>query len=109
MYLCTSVFFFFFKFVVCKLCRFFPFFEKVFSNSHYSNEFSQFLGKKIVATVRKFTKKNHCSVQGFSHSGFICYDGPCNFSFSPQATPIIATGQGEPAPKPAPKLVHSPS
>jgi hypothetical protein len=39
------------------------------------------------------------------HSGFICYDRPSNFSFSPQAAPIIATGQGEPAPT----LAHSPS
>jgi hypothetical protein len=43
----------------------------------------------------------------FFHSRFICYDRrPRNFSFSPQAAPIIATGQGEP---PAPTLVHSPS
>ncbi len=41
----------------------------------------------------------------FFNSGFICYDRPCNFSFFPQAVPIIATGQGEPAPT----LVHSPS
>jgi hypothetical protein len=34
----------------------------------------------------------------FFHSGFICYDRPCNFSFSPQAAPIIATGQGETTP-----------
>ncbi len=39
------------------------------------------------------------------NSRFICYDRPCNFSFSPQAAPIIATGQGEQAPT----LVHSPS
>jgi hypothetical protein len=30
----------------------------------------------------------------FFHSGFICCDRPFNFSFSPQAPPIIATGQG---------------
>jgi hypothetical protein len=56
--------------------------------------------------MRKFTKKNHTSLQNFfffSYSGFICYDLPCNFSFSPQAVPIIATGWGEPAPT----LVHS--
>jgi hypothetical protein len=41
----------------------------------------------------------------FFYSAFICYDHPCNFSFSPQAPPIIATGLGEPAPT----LVHSPS
>jgi hypothetical protein len=41
----------------------------------------------------------------FFHSGFICYDRACNFSFSPQAPPIIPTGLGEPAPT----LVHSPS
>jgi hypothetical protein len=56
--------------------------------------------------VHKFTKKNHSSLQNFfffSYSGFICYDLPCNFSFSPQAAPIITTGWGEPAPT----LVHS--
>jgi hypothetical protein len=43
----------------------------------------------------------------FFHSGFICYDRhPSNFSFSPEAAPIIATGQGEPAPT---LVVHSPS
>jgi hypothetical protein len=41
----------------------------------------------------------------FFHSGFICYDRPCNFYFSPQAPPIGAIGHGEPAPT----LVHSPS
>jgi hypothetical protein len=41
----------------------------------------------------------------FFHSRFICYDPRCNFSFSPQAAaPVIATGQGEPAPT---TLVHS--
>jgi hypothetical protein len=56
--------------------------------------------------MRKFTKKNHTSLQNFfffSYSGLICYDLPCNFSFSLQAVPIIATGWGEPAPT----LVHS--
>jgi hypothetical protein len=41
----------------------------------------------------------------FFHSGFICYDRQCNFSFSLRAAPIVATGRGEPAPA----LVHSAS
>jgi len=64
-YLYTRVFSFFLNFAVCKLCPLFPFLSIFFSNSHYWNEFSQFLQNHFVATVRKFTKRNHCSVQNF--------------------------------------------
>jgi hypothetical protein len=87
---------------------FFPFFD------HFFLEFT-LLKKKIPISSK--TICSHCAKIRqeksllctefllFFHSGFICYDRPCNFSFSPQAAPIIATGQGEPAPT----LVHSPS
>ncbi len=64
-YLYTSVFFFFF-FPILQFVNFvhlFHFLSIFFSNSHYRNEFSQFLKIQFVATVRKFTKKNHCPEQ----------------------------------------------
>ncbi len=102
-YFCTSISFSF-SFPILWFVNFVDFSH--FLIIFYHHEFtvfkkkSQFLQKNFVATVRKFTKKNH-----FFHSGFICYDRPRNFSFSPQAAAIIATGQGEPAPT----LVHSTS
>jgi hypothetical protein len=111
-YLCTSDFFFFlffFNFVVCKFCQNFPFFEHFFS-----------LEFTLLKRVFSISSKNICSHSAkshqeksllctefllFFHSEIICYDRPCNFSFSPQAPPIIATDQGEPAPT----LVHSAS
>jgi hypothetical protein len=113
-YLCTSVFFFFpfpsfFNFVVCKLCWFFPF------HVHFFLEFT--LLKRIFPISSKFLCSHSAKIHQekksllctdfllFFDSRFICYDRPCNFSFSTQAAPIIATGPGEPAPT----LVHSPS
>ncbi len=107
-YTSVSVFSFSFLFLILLFVNFVDFFHflRFFSRLHTSiNKFPNFFRKKIVATVRKSTKKNHCSEQGFFHSGFLCYDHPCNFSFCPQAPPIVATGRGEPAPK----LVHLPS
>jgi len=111
-FLYHSVFFFFFlfflNFAVCKLCPFLPFFE------HFVLEFT------LLKRIFPISSKTFCSHSAkihqeksllctefllFFHSGFICYDRPCNFSFYPQAPPIIATGQGEPAPA----LVHSPA
>jgi hypothetical protein len=62
-----SVFFFFFLFFfsILQFVNFVHFLSIFFWNSHYWNEFSQFLQKHFVATVQKFTKKNHCSVQNF--------------------------------------------
>ncbi len=103
-------FFFFPNFVVCKFCRFFPLFYHFLSPRIHSIFFlkSQFLQKKLCShSVKIHQEKSLLCTEFllFFHSGFICYDRPCNFSFSPQAAPIIATGQGEPAPT----LVHSPS
>jgi len=97
---------YFFNFVICKLCQIFPFIEQFFLEFTLLKRNSQFLQKHLAA-VRKFTKKNHFSVQNFFCFSTRIYllDRPCNFSFSPQAAPFIATGQGEPAPT----LVHSPS
>jgi len=92
------IFLLFLNFSVCELFPFFPFFQ------HFSLEFP--LSKQ---KFPNFFKKNNCSHSAkihqeksllctefvlFFHCGFICSDRPCNFSFSPQAPPIIATGQG---------------
>ncbi len=55
-------FFVLFFFPILSICSIFLSF---FSRIHTIKKKSQFLHKKIVATVRKFTKKNHCSVQNF--------------------------------------------
>jgi hypothetical protein len=56
-------FFFFFFFSISQFVNFVHFLSIFFWNSHYWNEFSQFLQKPFVAILRKFTKKNHCSIQ----------------------------------------------
>ncbi len=108
-YLCNSLLFLiFFNLVGCKLCRLFPFYD------HFFLELT--LLKRIFPISSNFLCSHSAKIHQeksflctefilFFYSGFICYDRPCNFSFSPQAPPIIATGQGEPAPA----LVHSPS
>jgi hypothetical protein len=98
---------FFLNFAVCKYCPFFPFFE------HFPLELRLLKGifpissKKICSHSAKIHQEKSPLCREFPlifHSGFICYDHPCNFSFSSQPPPIIAAGQGEPAPT----LVHSP-
>jgi len=56
---------------------FFHFLIIFFSNSHYWKKNSQFLQKKFVATVWKFTKKNHCSLQNF-----FCFSTPDLFAMT---------------------------
>ncbi len=69
--------------------------------------FPNFFQKKFSHSTKIHPKKPlfYTEFLLFFDSRFICYDCPCDFSFPPQAAPIIATGQGEPAPT----LVHSPS
>ncbi len=80
-YLFTSVFFFFFFFFsIFQFVNFFHFFHysSIFlSNSHCQNKISQFLQKTIVATVRKSTKKNHCSAQNL-----FCFSTPDLFAMT---------------------------
>jgi len=91
------LFLFFLNFSVCKLFPFFPFFQ------HFSLEFT------LSTQNFPISSKKNCSHSAKIHeeksllctefllffpSEFICYDRPCKFSFSPQAPPIIATGQG---------------
>jgi hypothetical protein len=86
---------------------FFHFLIIFFSNSHYFKN-SPISSKTICSHSEKIHQDKSLLCKEFHlffQCGFICYDRPCNFSFSPQAAPIIATGQGEAAPT----LVHSPS
>ncbi len=65
-------FFFFSNFVVCRLCKKISIYWAFFSQIHsVKNEFSQFLQILFVTTVRKFTKKNHSSVQNL-----FCFSTP---------------------------------
>ncbi len=87
--------------------HFFPFFEHLFLKFTLLKRIFPISSK----TFRSHSAKNHWEKSLlctefllFFHSRSICYDHPCNFSFSPKAPPIIATGQGETAPT----LVHSP-
>ncbi len=106
-YLYTSVpvaffpfFFFFSNFVVCKFCRLFSIFWSFFSRIHTIEKKIPISSKTICSHSAKIHQEKSLLCTEFLlffHSGFICYDRPCNFSFSPQAAPIIATGQGEPA------------
>jgi hypothetical protein len=99
---------FFFNFVICKLCQFFPFFEHFFSQIHtIETNFPNFFKKNWSHSAKIHQEKSLLCTEFllFFHSEFLCYDCPCNFSFYPQAPPIVAIGQGEPAPT----NVHSPS
>jgi hypothetical protein len=108
-YLCTSGFFSFFSnFVVCTFYRVFPFFNHFFLEFTLLKQNFPISSKTFCSHSEKIHQEKSLLCTEFLlffHSRFICYDHPCNFSFSPQAAPIIATGQGEPAPT----LVHSPS
>ncbi len=86
--------------------HFFPFFEHFSLKLRLLKRIFPISSKKICRHSAKIHQEKSLLCREFllfSHSGFICYDHPCNFSFSSQAPPIIATGQGEPAPP----LVHS--
>jgi len=97
---------FFLNFVICKLCQKFPFCELFFSRIHtIKTKFSNFFKKMCSHNAKIHQEKSLLCTEVllFFHSRFLCYDRPCNFSFSPQAPPIIGIGQGEPAPT----LLHS--
>ncbi len=106
-----SVFFlfsFFFNFVVCKLGQFFPFVEHFFLKFTLIKRNFPISSNFLCSHSPKIDQEKSLLCAEFLlffNSRFICYDRPCNFSFCSQAAPIIATGQGKPAPTP----VHSPS
>jgi hypothetical protein len=83
-------FFFFFNFVVCKLCQKFPFIEQFFSRIHtFKTNFPNFFKKKFSHSAKIHQEKSlffWTQFLLFFHSRFICYDPPCNFSFSPKKT-----------------------
>jgi hypothetical protein len=97
----------FFNFVVCKLCQKNSFIEIFFLELTILKRIFPISSKTFSHSAKIHQEKSLFCTEFllFFHTRFICYDCPCNFSFSPQAAPIIATGQGEPAPT----LVHSPS
>jgi len=99
--------FFFSNFEVCKLCQNFPFIEHFFLEFALLKRIFPISSKKISHSSKSHQEKSLFGKEFllFFHSRFICYDCPCNFSFSPQAAPVIATSQGEPAPT----VAHSPS
>ncbi len=76
-YLFTSVFFASSSFLFFQFFLFFPFFDHFFLECTLLKKKSQFLQKKFVATVWKFTKKNHCSVQNF-----FCFSTPDLFALN---------------------------
>jgi hypothetical protein len=85
--------------VVCKLCQNFPFIEHFFLEFKIFKRIFPISSKKFSHSAKIHQEKSLFCTEFllFFHSRFICYDHPCNFSFSAQAAPIIATGQGEPA------------
>ncbi len=93
-YLCTNFFFlflFFFNFVICKLCQNFPFFEQFFLKFTLLKRIFPISSKTFVINAKIHQEKSLLCTEFllFFHSGFLCYDCPCNFSFSPQTPPII--------------------
>jgi hypothetical protein len=106
----TSVFFSSSSFLFFQFCLFFSFFDHFFLEFTLLKKKFPISSKNICShSVKIHQEKSLLCTEFllFFHSGFICYDRrPRNFSFPPQAAPIIATGQGEP---PAPTLVHPPS
>jgi hypothetical protein len=87
---------------------FFPFFEHFSLELRLLKRIFPISSKNIYSHSAKIHEEKSLLYREFLlffHSRFICYDHSCNFSFSSQAPPIIATAQGEPPPT----LVHSPS
>ncbi len=85
-----SVFFFspifFFQFCVCKLCQKFPFFEHLFLKFTLLKRIFPISSNFLCSHSAKIHPKKSLLCPEFLlffNSRFICYDHPCNFSFSP--------------------------